>query len=46
MKELEAILKQLGLTPSSGYGETTLVWHEGEIVATETNNRQLPKYIN
>ncbi len=46
MKELEAILKQLGLTPSSGYGETVLIWDAGNIMAVETLNRQLPKYIN
>jgi hypothetical protein len=46
MEELENILKKLGIAPSSGHGETILVWKDGEIVATETLNRQLPRYIN
>ena len=46
MNELQEILKQLKLIPSSGYGETVLIWAEGKIVAFETLNRQLPKYIN
>ncbi len=46
MKELELILKELGMSPSSGHGETVLIWKDGEIVGIETLNRQLSKYIN
>ena len=46
MNELQEILKQLNLIPSSGHGETVLIWADNKIVAIETLNRQLPKYIN
>ena len=46
LQQLVNLLKKLGLVPSSGHGETVLVWKDGEIVATETLNRQLPKHIN
>ena len=46
MKELELILKKLGLAPPGGYGDTILIWDKGEIVEVKTMNRQLSKYIN
>ncbi len=46
MEELELILKELGLTPTSGYGDTIIIWKDNEIVEVKTMNIQLPKYIN
>ncbi len=46
MEELKTLLKTLGLVPSSGYGDTIIIWKDNEMVEVKTMNIQLPKYIN
>ena len=46
MEELTNILKELNLYPSSGFGETIIVWKDNEIVELKTLNKLLPKNIN
>ena len=46
MEELTNILLELKLIPSSGFGETIIVWKDNEIVELKTLNKLLPKYIN
>ncbi len=40
IEELKSVLDKLMATPSTGYGETKIIWYDHEIEFMDTNKRQ------